>query len=105
MLTITEVELELRAMGRRLRQARLEGNETMALFARRIGVSVSTLRNMEAGESTVQVGYWANALWILGRLDELRGVLAPQADLISQARQALRAQRQRARPRAPRTGG
>lgn len=101
MVSVNEVHTQLSALGERLRTTRLERNETMAQFARRIGVSVATLRGMETGESTVQIGYWANALWALGRLDELRTMLAPHGDLISRARLAQQPLRRRARPRLP----
>jgi len=51
-------------VGARLREARLAGDDSMHLFAQRIGVSVPTLRAMEQGSSSVQVGYWATALWM-----------------------------------------
>jgi hypothetical protein len=71
----------------------------MALFAERIGVSVPTLRQMERGSPTVQIGFWLNAFWALGRLDELKPLLAERESLIERAR---RAREQPARRRASR---
>jgi len=43
-------DVKLQALGTRLREERLRRNETQALFAARVGVSVPTLRKMEAGD-------------------------------------------------------
>ena len=67
----------------------------MALFAARIGVSVPTLRDMERGAPTVQIGSWANALWALDRLEDLAGVLAQRESLLDQARAAAKPARRR----------
>jgi transcriptional regulator with XRE-family HTH domain len=67
-----------------LRTARLARGDAQAIFAQRIGVSVPTLRAMERGSSTVAVGYWAQALWALGRLDELGALLRENRSLIEQ---------------------
>lgn len=83
-------------LGGRLRAARIAGNQTMAVFAARLGVSVPTLRDMERGAPTVQIGTWVNALWALDRLEELAGVLAQRASLLDRAREANRPQRNRA---------
>jgi transcriptional regulator with XRE-family HTH domain len=87
----------LTALGRRLRAARLARNEPQALLAARIGISVPTLRAMEQGAPTVQIGCWVQALWVLDRLGELEGLLAARLDLFAQA-QAEARQRARRRP-------
>jgi hypothetical protein len=68
----------------------------MAVFAERIGVSVPTLRAMERGAPTVQLGAWVNALWALDRLPELAGLLAPRESLLDRARAREKPVRQRA---------
>lgn len=68
----------------------------MAMFAERIGVSVPTLRAMERGVPTVQIGAWALALWALDRLDDLGAVLAARAGLLDRARAGAKRARQRA---------
>lgn len=103
MIAITESALELVQLGARLRAARLARDESMQLFAQRIGISVPTLRAMESGVASVQVGYWLRALWALDRLHDLAGVLAPSESVLDRAR-ALAAQpkaRRRARRRPP----
>ena len=59
----------LRELGLRLRTARLERNDSMAIFAERLGVSERTVRAMEQGRPTVHVGVWLNALWVLDALE------------------------------------
>src|SRR3990172_7680035 len=61
-----------------------------------LNVSVPTLRDMERGAPTVQIGTWINALWALDRLEELALVLAERANLLDRAREAARPQRKRA---------
>ncbi len=96
MVFVIDAGSSLAALGTRLRAARLERNEPMTLFAGRIGVSVPTLRDMERGAATVQVGSWLNALWALGRLDEVDQLLAARESLIERARRARRPARRRA---------
>jgi len=95
-ISITEATDRLVALGRRLRVVRVERNEPMTTFAERIGVSVPTLRAMERGAPTVQIGAWASALWALDRLDDLNTVLAAPEGLLDRARAEGRRARQRA---------
>ncbi len=87
MITVKETDELLALLGGRLRQARLGRNETQALFSERIGVSIPTLRDMENGRDTVQIGHWLRALWALNRLSDMQDVLSPRTPLIEQARQ------------------
>lgn len=78
-----DADPKLQALGTRLKTERLKRNEQQALFAARIGVSVPTLRKMEAGDSTVQIGYWAIALDILDHSGDLDSILAAPEDLFA----------------------
>jgi transcriptional regulator with XRE-family HTH domain len=100
-MDIEEVTDALQALGGRLRAARIERNDTMAVFAERLGVSAGTVRAMERGAPTVQIGIWLNALWILNQLDALNHVLEPRDSVLDRIRAREKAQRQRAsrRPR------
>jgi transcriptional regulator with XRE-family HTH domain len=82
--------------GGRLRAARIERNDTMDVFAERLGVSVGTVRAMERGAPTVQVGAWLNALWVLNELDTLKKVLAPRESLLDRVRSQEKERRRRA---------
>lgn len=92
---------ELASLGQRLRYERLKRNEPQAKFAARLGVSIPTLRKMEVGDSTVQIGHWASALGILNRNSDINLVLAPQEDLFAKFEKAKMPLRQRA-PRSRR---
>lgn len=85
-------------LGARLRAQRLMRNEPQARFAARLGVSVPTLRRLEQGDASAQIGHWLAALELLGRLHEAEAWLAPQASLFAAAEPAP-PQRQRARRR------
>jgi transcriptional regulator with XRE-family HTH domain len=97
-MEIERVREILSELGKRLRAARIERNDTMEVFAQRLGVSVGTVRAMERGAPTVQIGAWLNALWILNQLDTITHVLEPQESLIDR----IRAQETRRRQRASR---
>lgn len=87
----------LARMGARLRAERLARNEAQARFAARLGLSVPTLRRLEQGDASAQIGHWLVALELLDRLLEAEAWLAPRYSLFDAA-EAPKA-RQRARRR------
>ncbi len=101
MLNVKEQQQYLSELGARLRILRLARNDTMAVFAQRLEVGEGTLRAMEHGTATVQIGAWVKALWVLDHLEDLRGVLAQKESLLERAR----APRPRSRQRASRRAG
>jgi len=76
-----QTDIKLQELGSRLRLERLQRNETQAIFSARIGVSIPTLRKMEAGDTTVMVGSWSRALDIVGRSDDWDGLLHQEENL------------------------
>ena len=92
------IHTALEQLGARLRAERLLRNEPQARFAARLGVSVPTLRRLEQGDASAQVGHWLAALEVLGRLHEAGTWLAPHTSLFAAA-EAAPLQRQRARRR------
>ena len=58
-------------LGERLRLVRRAKGLTQPDLAAQIGVSLSTMVQMEKGSPTVQIGFYASALWALGLVDEL----------------------------------
>ncbi len=90
----------LQQLGDRLRAERVARNESQTRFAARIGVSVPTLRRMEQGDATAQIGHWLTALTLLGRIAEAETLLAPHYSLFDAAAQAEKPIRQRARRKA-----
>jgi hypothetical protein len=67
-------------LGADLAVARLRRKESLASWATRMGVSVPTLMNMEAGEPSVSVGIYLTALWMIGRDSALGELAAPTLD-------------------------
>lgn len=70
----------LTQLGANLAVARLRRKESLATWARRIGVTVPTLMRMEAGDAGVGIGIYASALWVIGRDGALPGLAAPESD-------------------------
>jgi len=97
MFSDIETTTALASLGTRLKGARLTKGDSQALFAKRIGVSVPTLRDMEQGSATVAVGAWAAALWMLSRLADIDRVLEVKESLFDQI-----ARQPKPRQRAPR---
>jgi transcriptional regulator with XRE-family HTH domain len=83
-------------IGARLRAERLKKNDPQAKFAARIGASVPTLRKMEAGDDTVQIGYWLAAFRVLDREKEFDLLLIPKVDLFAKYDQVQTPTRKRA---------
>jgi len=73
----------LQSLGARLREERLRRNESQAVFAARIGVSIPTLKKMESGNPTVQIGNWVTALDVLDRIKDLDNLLPKPEDLFA----------------------
>lgn len=101
MAQVVETRRALKALGGRLRRARLERNDSMAIFAQRIGVSEQTVRAMERGVPTVQIGTWLEALWALDELEPLDRLLERRESILDRARREEGAvERQRASRRS-----
>jgi transcriptional regulator with XRE-family HTH domain len=94
------VDVKLQNLGSRLRSERLKRNETQAVFAARIGVSVPTLRKMESGDSTVLIGHWAAALDVLDRAGDIDAILVEPEDLFAKYEMINSPARRRASGRA-----
>ena len=73
----------LKLIGTRLRSERIKRNDSQAVFAARIGVSIPTLRKMEEGDDAVQIGHWVKALKVFNRDKDLDEILAPKEDLFA----------------------
>ncbi len=90
---------KLIALGARLKEARLKKNEVQERFAARIGVSVPTLRKMEAGDPSVAIGTWVEALFITARLDDLDSILKAEMNLFERRENLNKNKRLRASKR------
>ena len=56
----------IRALGERLRAARLRRKMTQAIMAERVGVSVPTLKKLEEGDPTTSLAAMVRVLSVLG---------------------------------------
>jgi len=102
MFVSEETAQSLVALGARLRAARLAKGDGQERFARRLGVSVVTLRALERGEPTVSIGLLASALWALSCAADLDQILAPKENLFEQMERKSKP-RQRASRQSVRT--
>ena len=70
----------LAKLGSDLAVARLRRRESLASWASRMGVTVPTLMNMEAGEPSVSMGIYLTALWLIGKDLSVAELAAPEHD-------------------------
>jgi transcriptional regulator with XRE-family HTH domain len=90
-------------LGADLAVARLRRKESLRSWAQRLGVTVSTLQRLEAGDPSVGIGIVATALWLIQRDGELRHLAAPEHDqgaLEKDVREAIELGRSRAQSSA-----
>ncbi|MBB6095305.1 transcriptional regulator with XRE-family HTH domain [Povalibacter uvarum] len=83
----------LRALGENLAIARTRRHESQRTWAARLGVSVPTLIRLERGDPAVSAGIYATALWLMGTVERLPTLAAPEADrgaLESDVRDAIK---------------
>ena len=70
----------LQKLGADLAVARLRRKESLRAWAKRLGVTLSTLQRLEAGDPGVSIGIVAGALWLINRDGELGRLAAPEHD-------------------------
>lgn len=90
----------LAKLGADLAVARLRRRESLASWASRMGVTVPTLMNMEAGEPSVSIGIYLTALWLIGKDLSVGDLAAPEHDtgaIELEVREAVELGRTRAR--------
>ena len=82
-------------LGERLREARLKRNWNQSTAAEKAGLSVSSVKKVEAGSVNITIAAYVAMLDIFGQSTALDQLLAPGTDTIGDALQ--RDTRQRAR--------
>jgi len=92
----------MRALGLRLKVARLRRRISTILFAERMGVSRDTLNRLEKGDATIALGTYMRALRALG-LDKDMDIVA-QDDNLGHALQDQNLLAKRSRSRKPQAG-
>lgn len=75
------VQAQLKLLGENLSIARKRRRESMRVWAQRMGVSEPTLARLERGDPRVSMGAYATALWLMGRIQVLGDLAAPEHDL------------------------
>ncbi|MGV7211231.1 helix-turn-helix domain-containing protein [Oxalobacteraceae bacterium A2-2] len=68
------IDRQLKALGQRLREARLRRDISTVLFCERMNVSRDTLNRMEKGDASIAIGTYLRALRILGMDKDLEMV-------------------------------
>lgn len=76
---------QLELLGRSIRAARQARAWTVAEAAARVVTSPATYKRIEAGDPSVAMGSWCNALQQLGLLGAVVAAAAPEADKLGQA--------------------
>lgn len=71
---------QLQQLGEHLAIARKRRKESRRAWAERIGVTEPTLARMEKGDPSVAFGSYATALWLIGRVQALADLAAPELD-------------------------
>ncbi len=79
---LPHVKAVLRQMGSDLRDARRRRGDTMEIMAQRLGVTRATLARLEAGDPSVRLQVFIQALHILGKLDAVAALLDGSNDRI-----------------------
>jgi transcriptional regulator with XRE-family HTH domain len=74
------VEKQMRALGERLKLARLRRELATVLFAERLGISRDTLNRLEKGDPNIALGTYMRALRVLG-LDQDMDAVARDDEL------------------------
>ena len=69
-------------VGAAIRTARIRRRKTAAELARRLGVSLPTLRKLEAGDPGVSLGTFVTALWLLDLSGQACAALDPANDRV-----------------------
>src|SRR5450755_1028468 len=76
-----EVAEHVKALGRRVRLARIRRGWRIAEFAAKAGINRNTLNALELGKPGVALGAYVTVLWALGLDKTLDGVAHPDADI------------------------
>lgn len=74
------VRRALAQLGRNISIARRRRGLTIAMMAERIGVAVPTYQRVERGEAGVAISTYLTAMMVLGRIDAVAELFAPERD-------------------------
>lgn len=77
-------------IGSAIRTARIRRRKTAADQAHRLGVSLPTLRKLEAGDPGVSLGTFVTALWLLDLMPGMVAAIDPSKDNLGMTLEAAR---------------
>src|SRR5690348_15731969 len=92
-------EQQMRALGQRLRSARLRRGLSMEAVSARVGVTPKTYRRLERGDPAVSLALLVRALTVLGLNDAIDAVVAedPLGQRLAEAQLRVRPRARRSR--------
>lgn len=73
----------LQKLGEDIRIARQRRGMTQEIIARNMYVTAKTVRRVEGGDPGVSLGVYASALFVLGMVDRLAQIAAPETDTLA----------------------
>lgn len=79
------VKRVLKKLGQDIREARIRRRIPTQLMAERIGVTRATLKSIEDGLPSVSMGFYATAIYVLGRIDRINSLMDIAFDKVGQA--------------------
>ena len=71
----------LKQLGQRLKEARLDRNESQELFSQRLGLTRQTYSQMEKGSPKTPIKHWLEACSVLGMLEGWQNLLTKNHSL------------------------
>jgi transcriptional regulator with XRE-family HTH domain len=96
----TSTRAGIQKLGADLAVARLRRKESLQNWSKRLGVSISTLQRLEAGDPSISIGIVATALWLIRQDGALAQIASPANDTAAiemDVREAVELGRARAR--------
>ena len=95
----SEILSQLRRIGDGIKTARMRRRMTQEELAERVGASWHTIRKIEGGSPVTRIGFYLNALWVLGLFEDVRLLANPERDregiILEAAARGTRARRHR----------
>ncbi len=76
----SEIVSQLKRIGSGIKTARMRRRMTQEDLAERVGTSWHTIRKIEGGSPVTRIGYYLNALWVLGLFGDVRLLADPERD-------------------------
>lgn len=92
-----EADKALMDLAQRLRTARIERKDSQEIFSQRLSISRSTYMRMEQGDSSVAIGHWVDASYLLGELVKWDLIFKSEENLFDKYERLNKPQRKRVR--------